>query len=86
MMARVNQTFDPATVYNLDTVEVNRFSHNWTLLVFALELHISSGSRNAFNALYMYMNNGQYLGGLATAPYGYLAGTLLIAPSGECGS
>lgn len=86
MLALVNQTFNPATLYNLDIVEVNRFSHNWTLLVLALELHISSSSRDAFNALYMYMNNGQNLGGLATAPYGYLAGTLLITPSGECGS
>lgn len=84
MMTRVRQTFDPATIHNFHAVKVSRFSRNWTLLVFALELSIGSGSPDAFDALNMYWNSGETLGGLPTAPYGYLADALLLTPNGEC--
>ena len=78
-MARVNQTFDPATVYSFHTVSIIRYSTNWTLVAFALELSIGSGSPEAFAALYnMYVSNGQYLAG------GGPTDALLITPSSEC--
>ena len=83
MITRVHRTFDPATVYNFHTVKVSKFSRNWTLLVFALELSSDAASPDAFDALNMYWNSGQTLGGLPTAPYGYLADALLITPNGE---
>lgn len=83
IITHVHRTFDPATVYNFYTVKVSKFSRNWTLLVFALELSSGAGSPDAFDALNMYWNSGQTLGGLPTAPYGYLADALLITPNGE---
>ena len=85
MMVHINQTFNPDAVHNLYTVEDSRFSHSLTILVFGLELNISSGSPDDFNALYMRVINGQSLGDLATAPYTYLAGTVVVTPSGEFG-
>ena len=76
-MARVNQTFDPATVYSFHTVSIIRYSTNWTIVVFALELSIGSGSPEAFAALYQWIN-GQYLAG------GVPTDVFLITPSSEC--
>ena len=77
MMAHVNQTFDPATVYSFHTVSIIRYSMKWTMVVFALELSIGSGSPEAFAALYQW-SNGQYLAG------GGPTDALLITPSSEC--
>ena len=84
-MVHVNRTFNPDAVHNLYTVEDSRFSHNLTIVVFGLELNISSGSPDEFNALHMRVNNSQSLGDLATEPYGYLAGTVVVTPGGEFG-
>ena len=78
-MAHVNQTFDPATVYSFHTVSIIRYSTKHTLVAFALELSIGSGSPEAFAALYnMYWSNGQYLAG------GGPTDALLITPGSEC--
>ena len=81
MTAGVNHTFYPA-MYSFHTVNISRVATNRTLVVFALELRLGSASPEAFTALYMYWNNIQYLGGLATTPYRY-ADALLTTPSSE---